>query len=454
MGSSRFRVSIRVLGINRPEPLKSPPLWQRMVAACSLMLVATGSTSLARTTARAVSADAAVTDLVAYGLRAWGLMRVRVLRMSQRPPPIEICALLALAFSCLRRQYRGVPTIIDQAVHAARALGGPQSAAYVNAVLRRVTREPQAATLDEWHLMALTNAPPWMVGQLLKAGTQTFLAHCAVVQRPPVFALRYLGAPDQAADWQRELEQKGHAVHWVRDGVRGRGLVLDPPCPVEAIPGFAQGFCRVQDLSAQEAFGLLPLRAGDQVLDVCAAPGGKTLLLAEQAEVAIWAADQSEDRLRRLSTEWARLRHHFPSRELHLVVADMSQSVWPETLPPFFDHIVLDAPCSGSGIVRRHPEIPWARSQEDLDQLVRLQALLLRRAWRALRPGGQLLYITCSLFPQEGEMQIIDFLQETADAQRLSAPGQILPYHEKGPPAKLAGDGFFYARLQKRVGCL
>ena len=422
-----------------------------MVAASYLMLAATGADSLARSEPGSGPADAAVTDLAAYGLRAWGLMRVRVLRMSKRPPPGEICALLAVAFSCLRRQYRRVPTIIDQAVHAARALGGPHSAAYVNAMLRRVTREPQTASRDEWHLMALSNAPAWMVGLLTKAGTRALSAHCAVVQRPPVFALRYLGAADQATDWQRQLEKKGHSVHWVGD----RGLILSPPCPVEAIPGFIQGMFRVQDLSAQKAFGLLPLRAGDQVLDVCAAPGGKTLLLAEQAEVALWAADQSEQRLKRLSDEWSRLGHHFPSRELHLVVADMSQSVWPASLPTLFDHIVLDAPCSGSGVVRRHPEIPWARSQEDLQRLVRLQALLLRRAWRALRPGGQLLYITCSLFPQEGELQILDFLNDTADAQRLCAPGQILPYQEEeGLLVKSAGDGFFYARLQKRVGRL
>jgi 16S rRNA (cytosine967-C5)-methyltransferase len=357
---------------------------------------------------------------------------------------------LALAFSCLQREYRAAPIVIDQAVHAARALGGAESASFVNAILRRLTREPQAATADQWHLMALANAPEWLVQRLLAAGSQIFMAHCAVAAWPPVFALRYLGAIAEADLWQQQLAQRGHTMHWAGP----RSVIVDPPCPVEAVPGFDQGLFRVQDLSAQRAFGLLPLQAGQKVLDVCAAPGGKTLLLAEQAEVEIWAADQSEKRLRRLETEWARLSHRLASRDLHLVVADMSAPVWPDSLPKFFDHIVLDAPCSGTGVVRRHPEIAWTRTQAGLHRLVILQAALLRRVWRALVPGGQLLFITCSILPEEGESQIAGFLQEATDAVRLPAPGLILPYHETNPRELSAGDGFYYARLQKRLGTL
>ena len=394
--------------------------------------------------------DTAVKDLAAYGFRAWGLMRVRVARMSRKPPGPEISALLALAFSCLQREYRAAPIVIDQAVHAARALGGAESASFVNAILRRLTREPQAAAADQWHLMAIANAPVWLVQRLLAAGSRTLPAHCAVAARPPVFALRYLGEPAEAHIWQQQLAQRGHTMHWAGP----RSVIVDPPCPVEAVPGFDQGLFRVQDFSAQKAYGLLPLQAGQKVLDVCAAPGGKTLLLAEQAEVEIWAADQSEKRLHRLETEWTRLSHRLASRALHLVVADMSEPVWPDSLPKFFDHIVLDAPCSGTGVVRRHPEIAWTRTQADLNWLVMLQAALLRRVWRALVPGGQLLFITCSILPEEGESQITGFLQEATDAVRLPAPGLILPYHEANPRELSAGDGFYYARLQKRLGTL
>ncbi|MFZ9733673.1 MAG: transcription antitermination factor NusB [Burkholderiaceae bacterium] len=429
----------------------APALWQRMVAASLLMRWAiTNVRQNPHTEQSPDKPDAAVADLAAYGFRAWGLMRVRVARMSRKPPGPEISALLALAFSCLQRQYRAAPIVIDQAVEAARALGGAKSASFVNAILRRITREPQAAAADQWQLMALANAPPWLVQRLLAAGSRVLIAHCAVAARPPVFALRYLGAPAEADHWQQQLAHQGHTVHWAGP----RSVIVDPPCPVQAVPGFDQGLFRVQDLSAQKAFGLLPLQAGQKVLDVCAAPGGKTLLLAEQADVAIWATDQSEKRLRRLETEWARLSHRFVSRSLHLVVADMSEPVWPDSLPPFFDHIVLDAPCSGTGVVRRHPEIAWTRSQADLNRLVRLQAALLRRVWGALVPGGQLLYITCSVLPEEGESQIARFLQEVSDAVRLPAPGLILPYHEADSRKLSAGDGFFYARLQKRLGTL
>lgn len=442
---------VRRQPIDGGTPAQSPALWRRMVAATRLMQWVTNH---ARQKNRADQppdkSDAAVADLAAYGFRAWGLMQVRVARMSRKPPGPEISALLALAFSCLQREYRAAPIVIDQTVHAARALGGAHAASFVNAILRRLAREPQATAADQWHLMAIANAPSWLVQRLLAAGSPVFLAHCAVAARPPVFALRYLGAHAEADQWQQQLVQRGHTVYWAGP----RSVIVDPPCPVEALPGFDQGLFRVQDLSAQKAFGLLPLKVGQKVLDVCAAPGGKTLLLAEQAEVEIWAADQSEKRLHRLETEWARLSHRLASRDLHLVVADMSAPVWPDSLPKFFDHIVLDAPCSGTGVVRRHPEIAWTRTQADLSRLVMLQAALLRRAWSALAPGGQLLYITCSILPEEGESQIAGFLRETTDAVRLPAPGLILPYHEANPRERSAGDGFFYARLQKRLGTL
>jgi 16S rRNA (cytosine967-C5)-methyltransferase len=208
----------------------------------------------------------------------------------------------------------------------------------------------------------------------------------------------------------------------------------------------------VQDSSAQQAYGLLPLCPGQQVLDACAAPGGKTLLIAEQAPVEIWAIDQSAHRLQRLVLEWDRVAHQFPGRRLHTVVADLAQDRWPDGLLPMFDHIVLDAPCSGTGVVRRHPEIPWSRSQASIYKLGAIQARLLKRLWRALRPGGQMLYITCSVLPEEGEAQISRFLDETPDATRLSAPGQILPYYDATETQRSAGDGFFYARLQKCLG--
>lgn len=227
--------------------------------------------------------------------------------------------------------------------------------------------------------------------------------------------------------------------------------MVAPAAAVEDLPGFGEGVFRVQDTSAQRALGLLPLRRGDRVLDACAAPGGKTFLLSEQADVDIWAVDASARRLARLGKEWIRIRHRFGYAQVFPFVADLSQASWPAGLPTLYDHVVLDAPCSGSGVVRRHPESAWVRRESEVEALVALQSVLLDRLWRVLRPGGQLLYITCSVFPQEGEAQILAFLARTPDAIRRPAPGQILPYYLDDGSLCVSGDGFFYARLEKRL---
>ena len=394
-----------------------------------------------------VSQSAAVSDLMAYGLRAWGLTLVRLGRLSKRPPASELQALLAVAFSCIERGYRPDPIVVSQAVEAARHLGGTKAASFVNAVLRRVLADPLAAQQDLMVPTAQANAPDWYWQRLQRAGAEVYAAHCASALAPPAFVLRYLGAPSQRGDWSESLRVRGHRVSWCSD----KTALVTPPAAVEGLPGFAEGVFRVQDSSAQRASGLLPIRPGDCVLDACAAPGGKTFLLSEQADVDIWAVDASAKRLARLEKEWMRIRHRFGNGQIFPFVADLAQASWPAGLPTLYDHVVLDAPCSGSGVVRRHPESAWVRSEAEVDRLVALQSLLLERLWRALRPGGQLLYITCSVFPQEGETQILQFLARTPDAIRKPAPGQILPYYLDDGSLCVSGDGFFYARLEKRL---
>jgi len=393
------------------------------------------------------SQTAAVSDLVAYGLRAWGLTLVRLGRLSKRPPAPELQALLAVAFSCIERGYRPAPIVGSQAVEAARHLGGLKAASFVNALLRRVLADPLAAEQDRKTPTAQANAPDWYRRWLQQAGAEVYAAHCAAALAPPAFVLRFLGAPNQRHDWSEVLKARGHRVSWCSS----RTAVVAPAAAVEDLPGFGEGVFRVQDTSAQRALGLLPLRRGDRVLDACAAPGGKTFLLSEQADVDIWAVDASARRLARLGKEWIRIRHRFGYAQVFPFVADLSQASWPAGLPTLYDHVVLDAPCSGSGVVRRHPESAWVRRESEVEALVALQSVLLDRLWRVLRPGGQLLYITCSVFPQEGEAQILAFLARTPDAIRRPAPGQILPYYLDDGSLCVSGDGFFYARLEKRL---
>jgi 16S rRNA (cytosine967-C5)-methyltransferase len=229
-------------------------------------------------------------------------------------------------------------------------------------------------------------------------------------------------------------------------------VVLDRGWPVERLPGFAQGDVSVQDLSAQRAAGLVlgaGLPAGARVLDACAAPGGKTAHLLERApDLTLLALDADAGRLTRVKQTLDRV-----GATAELKAADARQvSTWWDGQP--FDAILLDAPCTASGIVRRHPDIAWLRRPEDVTALARTQAELLDALWPLLKPGGRMVYATCSLFKAEGQHQIDAFLQRLPqDQARLDAdsPGHCLPLPDNGPAATTvaAADGFFYAVLHK-----
>ncbi len=225
------------------------------------------------------------------------------------------------------------------------------------------------------------------------------------------------------------------------------GLVLQQAVDVQQLPGFAQGWVSVQDNAAQLAAELLRPLAGQRVLDACAAPGGKTAHLLEmQADIDVWAVDESAPRLQRLEENLQRL-------DLNATIccenAENTSKWWDGE---YFERILLDLPCSASGVIRRHPDIKYLRRQQDLDSLAQRQHQLLKTLWALLKPQGLLLYATCSVFAKENDQQVLAFLQQQADAQALAlcvdwghakAIGrQILPGEEQM-------DGFYYALLQK-----
>ena len=237
-------------------------------------------------------------------------------------------------------------------------------------------------------------------------------------------------------------------------------MLLHRARPVHELPGFADGVVSVQDAAAQQAAPLLlqgldrgrPLR----VLDACAAPGGKTAHLLEwagpQAALQVTALDVDPQRCERIRDTLARLQI-----QAQVLAADAGrpQDWWQQHCggEPF-DAILLDAPCTASGIVRRHPDVRWLRRESDVAQLARIQAHLLATLWPLLRPGGRLLYCTCSVFRAEGDVQVQAFLANNTDAHLMPSPGHLLPgmgSNGKGVPDNLSGehDGFFYALLQK-----
>jgi 16S rRNA (cytosine967-C5)-methyltransferase len=217
-------------------------------------------------------------------------------------------------------------------------------------------------------------------------------------------------------------------------------VIIDAPLPVSQLPEFMKGAVSVQDAGAQLAPVLLNPQKGERLLDACAAPGGKTAHLLEtiDAEPAeLIALEIDAERAKKIVNTLSRLR--LLNDQVRVITGDASQQDWWDG--NLFDKILLDVPCSASGIVRRHPDIVFLRRSEDVARLVKTQRAILENAWAMLKNGGTLLYLTCSIFPEEGEEQIIRFVKDHSNALRLEAPGQLLPseYH----------DGFFYGLLKK-----
>jgi 16S rRNA (cytosine967-C5)-methyltransferase len=234
------------------------------------------------------------------------------------------------------------------------------------------------------------------------------------------------------------------------------GVILQRPMPVRDIPGFDAGEVSVQDAAAQLAAPLLlravqgSTQAGLRILDACAAPGGKTAHLLELADAEVTALDIAPERCARIEETLQRL-----GLQARVLAADAAQPAqwWDGRM---FDAILLDAPCTASGIVRRHPDVRWLRRESDIAQLAALQARLLAALWPLLRPGGSLLYCTCSVFRAEGEGQAQTFVAHNTDAFLRPAPGHLLPRtgaKHNGVQDNLEGDhdGFYYALLAKRA---
>ena len=383
---------------------------------------------------------------------------VRAVLAPRTPPP----AVEALLLSALALLWPGdAPpyadhTLVDQAVTAARKRT-PQSASFLNAVLRRFIRERDAlvaAALKQ--PTARWNHPQWWLDRLKADWPDHWQAILAAAQERPPMCLRVNRRRFTGAQYLQQLEAAGLAGRLTAP----QTVVLDAPVPVDRLPGFADGAVSVQDAAAQRAAPLLVgagLPAGARVLDACAAPGGKTAHLLELADLDVLALDADAQRLARVDDTLARLRLSARTR-----AGDGRRPAdWWDGQP--FDAILLDAPCSASGIVRRHPDIRWLRRAEDIAALGRIQSELLDALWPTLKPGGWLLYATCSVFRTEGEHQIDAFLQRRGDSGAHlddRSPGHLLPLPDNGSSGASASgsgdvsgvaDGFYYALLRKEA---
>jgi len=402
------------------------------------------------------SADRAAVRAIALGTIRWYLRLAPAIQsLLERPGAVAapVQALFAVAAHQVEYSRNAPEATVHAAVDAARILNCARATGFVNAVLRRFVRERAAlfARLDQ-SLPGRTAHPQWLIASLLASWPAECAALLEANNAHPPMTLRLDASRASRAQYLEQLASAGiEAVmsQWIDSTV-----TLNHPIAVSALPGFAEGWVSVQDAGAQLAPRLLDVRPGMRVLDACAAPGGKTGHLLEQAPpgVTVTAVDIDAARVGRIEENLRRLR-----RKAELIVADVGRpmSFW-DGRP--FDRILVDAPCSSTGVIRRHPDIKLLRRAGDIPPLAAGQLAILKAACEMLAPGGRLLYCTCSVLPEENE-DVVGKLLAEEPGMRIAvmpaaadlAPGaknrplgvQLLPGAEAGT------DGFYYACLEK-----
>jgi 16S rRNA (cytosine967-C5)-methyltransferase len=385
-----------------------------------------------------VAARPAVADLCYGTLRRYGRSQAIVAALSRKSavtdPVVE--ALLWCALYALESGRYAEYTVVDQAARACVGLHKSRSKAYVNALLRNFLRtRPAIEARLAADLVARHQHPLWWIERLRAAYPQRWEEVLAADNSHPPMCLRVNRRRTTRDDYAARLAAEGIAAH----GIGTAGLLLERPVPVERVPGFVQGDVSVQDAGAQRAAEYLDLRSGQRVLDACAAPGGKTAHLLETADIALTALDVDPERRTDVVRNLDRLALSADVR-----TADCSAPAsWWDGVP--FHRILADVPCSASGVVRRHPDIKWLRRGADIPAFAARQARILDALWRMLAPGGKLLYVTCSVFPEENGSVVDAFLARTPGALRAALPdgaaGQLLPDAEH--------DGFYFSLLAK-----
>jgi 16S rRNA (cytosine967-C5)-methyltransferase len=378
----------------------------------------------------------------------------------------DLHQLLIVGLYQLDVQKKAAHAAIYETVEAAISLDKPYCKAVINACLRRYEREH--VELNKFlgdNPVTLHSHPKWLVKALKKAWPDNYLEIMAANNQHPPFCLRVNQLHHSREEYLALLEQAGipasagkHAQH---------SIYLDHAMNVFELPGFEEGWCSVQDEAAQLAAELLDPQAGETILDACAAPGGKTCHILESAtDLKVTAIDLEEKRLLRVTENLERLNLH-----ANTIACDANDlnTWWNGEL---FDRILLDAPCAAIGVIRRHPDIKLLRRKEDIEQLADVQLALLTSLWSTLKPGGRLVYATCSIMPMENANVIDTFIQaqndahqdvqvyslqdrrwgvESGNGRQLFPQLTIEPEDAESDERKEQGhDGFYYAVLEKK----
>jgi len=368
-------------------------------------------------------------------MRRRALIEAVLQRLMRRPADAPVAGLLATALSQLLDATYPDYVVVDQAVGATRQ--DPvlrQAGGFVNAVLRQFLR--QRATLVPQLLLddaTRLNVPPWWLRRVQHDHPSDWRELLERSLGEPPLTLRVNRRRIDVDAYLARLAADGIAASRVGDSA----VWLHQPLPVTLIPGFREALVSVQDAGAQLAAPWLDAAAPMRVLDACAAPGGKTGHLAELGDAAVDAVELDPRRALRIGENLDRLGLAGPPRRVIVADAAHPASFW-DGRP--YDRILLDAPCTGSGVVRRHPDIPWSRRESDVAQLATLQAGLLDALWPLLAPAGRLLYVVCSVFHEEAALQAESFLERHPDARSLRLPfaGPVRSVAPPNGPARSA----------------
>lgn len=387
-----------------------------------------------------------------YGVMRWyPRLDALLLQLLERPLKAKDGDVRALILmGCYQLLYMRVAdhAAVTETVEAAKALGKPWAAGLVNGVLRRLQREQDALLAGLADNPVATNAyPAWLLDMIKTAWPEQWQSIIEASNQRPPMCLRVNLSRQSRDNYAERLDNQGISSSVIADVPTA--LVLERPQDVLELPGFKDGDISVQDAGAQMAAELLDLQPGQQVLDACAAPGGKSchILEKESGLASLVSIDVDAGRLERVGENLQRLGL---SAELFQGDASAPQGGWSQRQ---YERILLDVPCSATGVIRRHPDIKQLRRKEDIPALVSLQGQILDAIWPLLAPGGKLLYCTCSLLPDENDIQVTQFLQRHPDAKESpieAAWGHARSCGRQILPGEESMDGFYYALLEKQ----
>lgn len=370
----------------------------------------------------------------------------RLLTKPLKPKDNEVQLILLMALYELTECRTPDYAIINEAVELVRKSGKKWAAALVNAVLRRFTREKEKLLGSISQDQARYSHPGWLLAKIKNDWPEHWQQIVNANNQRPAFWLRVNQRQFNTSQYQQLLIENGIASD--ASELADHALKLAQGVDVRSLPGFTDGAISVQDVGAQLAAELLDVSNHHRVLDLCAAPGGKTCHILERYNSlkSLLAVELDEQRMQRVSENLQRLK-----LTAALTVADARdyQQWWNGE---YFDRILIDAPCSASGVIRRHPDIKTLRRESDINQLVNLQAEILFSAWQMLAAGGELLYVTCSVFKDENENQIATFLSQNNDAVEIEINadwGQVCEHGRQLLPGEQDADGFYFCRLRK-----